>query len=72
MTGAGAALDAALTLLLLEHDPEKRERYDRLGQNWKAGDDVSGASGFEASMACTPSRVQTGVRLPKDLRPVKT
>jgi curved DNA-binding protein len=28
-------------------DPEKREQYDRLGQNWKAGQDVSGASGFE-------------------------
>jgi curved DNA-binding protein len=28
-------------------DPEKRERYDRLGANWKAGQDVSGASGFE-------------------------
>ena len=28
-------------------DPEKREKYDRLGANWKAGDDVSGASGFE-------------------------
>src|SRR3954469_10558956 len=28
-------------------DDEKRERYDRLGQNWKAGQDVSGASGFE-------------------------
>ncbi|MEA2418538.1 MAG: curved DNA-binding protein [Thermoleophilaceae bacterium] len=28
-------------------DPEKRERYDRLGSNWKAGEDVSGASGFE-------------------------
>src|SRR5689334_521595 len=27
-------------------DPEKRQRYDRLGQNWKAGQDVSGASGF--------------------------
>jgi curved DNA-binding protein len=27
-------------------EPEKRERYDRLGANWKAGDDVSGASGF--------------------------
>ena len=25
-------------------DTEKRERYDRLGANWKAGDDVSGAS----------------------------
>ena len=27
-------------------DPEKRERYDRLGADWKAGDDVSGAGGF--------------------------
>lgn len=27
-------------------DPEKRERYDRLGANWRAGDDVSGAQGF--------------------------
>jgi curved DNA-binding protein len=24
-------------------DPEKRERYDRFGQNWKTGQDVSGA-----------------------------
>jgi curved DNA-binding protein len=28
-------------------DPEKRERYDRLGANWRAGDDVSGAPGFD-------------------------
>jgi curved DNA-binding protein len=28
-------------------DPEKRERYDRLGANWRAGEDVSGAAGFE-------------------------
>jgi curved DNA-binding protein len=28
-------------------DPEKRERYDRLGANWRAGQDVSGATGFE-------------------------
>jgi curved DNA-binding protein len=28
-------------------DREKRERYDRLGANWKAGEDVSGAAGFE-------------------------
>jgi curved DNA-binding protein len=28
-------------------DPEKRERYDRLGPNWKAGQDVSGSAGFE-------------------------
>lgn len=30
-------------------DDEKRERYDRLGANWKAGQDVSGASGFDGS-----------------------
>jgi curved DNA-binding protein len=30
-------------------DPEKRERYDRLGANWKAGEDVSGAAGFGES-----------------------
>lgn len=28
-------------------DPEKRQRYDRLGANWRAGEDVSAASGFE-------------------------
>src|SRR4051795_9770126 len=28
-------------------DPEKRERYDRLGSNWKAGQNVSGSPGFE-------------------------
>lgn len=27
-------------------DPEKREKYERLGENWKTGEDVSGASGF--------------------------
>jgi curved DNA-binding protein len=27
-------------------DEEKRARYDRLGANWKAGQDVSGAEGF--------------------------
>ena len=27
-------------------DPEKPERYDRLGANWRAGQDVSGAAGF--------------------------
>jgi curved DNA-binding protein len=26
-------------------DPEKRQRYDQLGPNWKAGQDVSGAQG---------------------------
>src|SRR5690348_3009215 len=28
-------------------DPEKRERYDGLGSNWRAGQDVSGAEGFD-------------------------
>lgn len=28
-------------------DPEKRKRYDQLGANWKAGEDVGGAEGFE-------------------------
>ena len=28
-------------------DEDKRRRYDRLGANWKAGQDVSGASGFD-------------------------
>jgi curved DNA-binding protein len=28
-------------------DQEKRERYDRLGSNWRAGQDVSGTSGFD-------------------------
>jgi curved DNA-binding protein len=28
-------------------DPEKRRQYDRLGEHWRAGQDVSGAEGFE-------------------------
>jgi curved DNA-binding protein len=28
-------------------DPDKRERYDRLGGNWHQGDDVSAATGFD-------------------------
>jgi curved DNA-binding protein len=28
-------------------DAEKRERYDRFGENWRAGQDVSGAAGFD-------------------------
>jgi curved DNA-binding protein len=28
-------------------DDEKRAQYDRFGENWKAGQDVSGAGGFE-------------------------
>src|SRR6185369_2242054 len=27
-------------------DPGKRSLYDRFGENWKAGQDVSGAPGF--------------------------
>jgi curved DNA-binding protein len=27
-------------------DPDKRSRYDRLGPNWKAGQDVSGSPGY--------------------------
>ena len=27
-------------------DPDKRERYDRLGANWRSGEDVSGTGGF--------------------------
>jgi curved DNA-binding protein len=30
-------------------DPEKRAQYDRLGANWKSGQDVSGAAGFEGT-----------------------
>jgi curved DNA-binding protein len=30
-------------------DPEKRARYDRLGANWRAGQDVSGSPGFDES-----------------------
>jgi curved DNA-binding protein len=28
-------------------DPEKRRRYDQLGSNWRAGQDVAGAPGFD-------------------------
>jgi curved DNA-binding protein len=28
-------------------DPEKRRRYDELGSGWRAGEDVSGADGFQ-------------------------
>src|SRR3954471_18288375 len=27
-------------------DPDKRQAYDRFGENWRAGQDVSGAEGF--------------------------
>ncbi|HWF49649.1 MAG TPA: DnaJ C-terminal domain-containing protein [Solirubrobacteraceae bacterium] len=31
-------------------DEDKRRRYDRLGANWKAGQDVSGSPGFEEAV----------------------
>jgi curved DNA-binding protein len=37
-------------------DPEKRERYDRLGANWKAGEDVSGAEGFSGFRGAGPGQ----------------
>ena len=43
-------------------DPEKRERYDRLGANWKAGDDVSGAAGFEEFFRRRGGRAGGGVQ----------
>src|SRR5215472_7638852 len=38
-------------------DPEKRERYDRLGANWRQGDDVSGAPGFDGFDRARPDGV---------------
>jgi curved DNA-binding protein len=35
-------------------DEDKRARYDRLGANWKAGEDVSGASGYEDAFRSGP------------------
>ncbi len=40
-------------------DPEKRERYDRFGANWKAGQDVSGSPGFDG-FAGGPGGFTTG------------
>ena len=39
-------------------DPEKRERYDRLGANWRQGDDVSGAPGFDGFQRARPDGVR--------------
>ena len=39
-------------------DPEKRERYDRLGANWRQGDDVSGAPGFDGFETARPDGVR--------------
>jgi curved DNA-binding protein len=40
-------------------DPEKRERYDRLGANWKAGQDVSDDTGF-GGFRTEPGGFRTG------------
>ena len=39
-------------------DREKRERYDRLGANWRQGDDVSGAPGFDGFETARPDGVR--------------
>jgi curved DNA-binding protein len=39
-------------------DREKRERYDRLGANWRQGDDVSGAPGFDGFERARPDGVR--------------
>ena len=39
-------------------DREKRERYDRLGANWRQGDDVSGAPGFDGFEGARPDGVR--------------
>jgi curved DNA-binding protein len=41
-------------------DPDKRERYDRFGQNWKAGQDVSDAQGFDGYEGFDNVRVDFG------------
>jgi curved DNA-binding protein len=41
-------------------DPEKRERYDKFGANWKAGQDVSDASGFNGFEGFDNVRVDFG------------
>jgi curved DNA-binding protein len=40
-------------------DPDKRTQYDRFGRNWKAGQDVSGSSGFRGRTG-RPSRPGSG------------
>ena len=42
-------------------DPETRERYDRFGENWKAGQDVSDAAGFSGFQGGGPD--MGGVRV---------
>jgi curved DNA-binding protein len=41
-------------------DPEKRSAYDRFGQNWRAGQDVSGAEGFRGRGAGAGPRPGAG------------
>ena len=39
-------------------DADKRERYDRLGTNWRHGEDVSGAPGFDGFGRAQPDGVR--------------
>jgi curved DNA-binding protein len=39
-------------------DAEKRERYDRFGANWRQGEDVSGAPGFDGFEPASPGGVR--------------
>ena len=39
-------------------DPEKRKRYDALGQNWKAGDDFTPPPGWEFHTSGGPGRFE--------------
>jgi curved DNA-binding protein len=41
-------------------DPDKRKRYDQLGANWKAGQDVSSAPGWEDVLRRGGGRGRTG------------
>jgi curved DNA-binding protein len=41
-------------------DPEKRAQYDRLGRNWRAGQDVSGAEGFRGRGGGGPGGAPNG------------